>query len=133
MVSLKHQWLFLNSLDTIERLHTLVAFSWTNTTPRCRTPRSAARRPMKSLEPTRTCNGNWPTPERKPASFVSPATGARPAVGPHPRLDRLFRRDYANAASAYAVVRMFLVRSRRGVFGTDDERTAVAGMHHPFA
>jgi hypothetical protein len=52
--TLKHQWLFLNSLDSVATIRRLVAATSTNTTPCCRIRRFEDRRRTRctsALEP----------------------------------------------------------------------------------
>jgi putative transposase len=74
--SLKHQWLYLNSLDSIERLRVLVAFSSKSTTPRCHIRPSPARRRTRCTSARRsTCRRNWRRPGARRGRSVSQRTG----------------------------------------------------------
>jgi putative transposase len=79
--SLKHQWLFLNSLDSVERVRTLVAFfvdehntKRPHAAFRGQTPDEVFFGTAPNLSAERTL------PERRSVSCGWPRTGARPAV-----------------------------------------------------
>lgn len=117
--SLKHQWLFLNSLDGIEHLRTLVAFfvKAHNT----QMPHAAFR----GHTPDEVTSGrqlpsptSWPAPGRPPARSGSPRIARRRVHVALARRNRTptprFRRDCDHDALAYLQVRKLLARSWAG-------------------
>jgi len=97
----KHQLLFLNSLDTIEIVRTLVVFLVDEHNTRCRTQYSTARRPTRCTRHSgapdrrvgrRTSEGPRTAPGREPERVIR---SLRP--GARLRCPRRFLRDHSLA------------------------------------